>query len=220
MRKLVDRIPWRRMVPLILYIVWYLLAFFFIESLERPVWHDVGHAFDALIPFNEYFVIFYYSWFPFMAVYALWLAVEDTDGYDRLQTALMIGMTFFIVFSLIYPNCIHLRPESVPRDNVFSRLLQGIWAVDTSKNVLPSIHVYNSVIIAFIVCRSQGEVIRKPWSKVLVVAWSSLICLSTVFTKQHSVTDVLAGLVMFVVVALLIYKGKLVFRFRRWNREK
>ena len=42
----------------------------------------------------------------------------------------------------------------------------------------------------------------RPWRKALAYGWAALICISTVFTKQHSVIDVVCGLAL---VALWYY---------------
>jgi len=46
----------------------------------------------------------------------------------------------------------------------------------------------------------------KPLRKVLAWAWAALICLSTVFTKQHSVIDVACGLAVAFVWLPVVYR--------------
>ena len=70
-----------------------------------------------------------------------------------------------------------------------------IWSADTSTNVCPSIHVASTFAIFLAVQRSRIWKHRK-----LVVGICSvltvMICLSTLFLKQHSVIDVVCGIAL------------------------
>ena len=75
--------------------------------------------------------------------------------------------------------------------------------MDTSTNVCPSIHVASTLAILFAVWRSHIWHHRK-----LVVGGCTLltvlICLSTLFLKQHSVVDVLCGIALTVLLHLAV----------------
>ena len=60
----------------------------------------------------------------------------------------MIGMTLFIVVSVVYPNELRLRPAGFDHDDIFTRLIINLYRTDNPTNVAPSIHVYNSLAIA------------------------------------------------------------------------
>ena len=88
--------------------------------------------------------------------------------------------------------------------NFFGRIVNGLYTVDTSTNVFPSIHVYNSLVVNFalIKCKAlKGHNIIKALSWILCIS----ICLSTVFLKQHSVTDVVGGIVLYIILYIFIY---------------
>ena len=92
----------------------------------------------------------------------------------------------------IFPTCQSLRPEIFPRDNTFTRFLYYFYQFDTNTNVCPSIHVIGSVAVcctAFSMPRFRS----RGW-KWAFGATAVLICMSTVFLKQHSAVDVLAAL--------------------------
>jgi membrane-associated phospholipid phosphatase len=116
----------------------------------------------------------------------------------------MVGMTLFLFISWIYPNGLDLRPEILPRDNVFTDLVRWIYSNDTATNVLPSIHVFNSVGVCCAIHYSDSlrryPVIQKG-STILTV----LIVLSTMFIKQHSVVDVVSGLALSYLMWELVY---------------
>ena len=87
-------------------------------------------------------------------------------------------MTVYIVFQ----NRQDLRPEQFPRANLFSQMVGFLYQVDTSTNVCPSLHVAYSVGIASVWTKEKGI----HWLvKAAIVIFVILVCLSTVFLKQH-----------------------------------
>ena len=102
---------------------------------------------------------------------------------------------------------------------VFTDIVQIIYSTDTSTNVCPSIHVLNSlgVFISII----ESEALRKK--KVICVGsgvLSVLICLSTVFLKQHSVIDGLCALGLAIVLYAFIYKANYTKLLLRMEEEE
>ena len=59
----------------------------------------------------------------------------------------MMGMTVFLIVSYVYPNAQHIRPTEFPRDNIFTDIVKWLYSTDTPTNILPSIHVFNSLAI-------------------------------------------------------------------------
>lgn len=68
-----------------------------------------------------------------------------------------------------------------------------IYSMDTPTNVLPSIHVYNSIGAMAAIAHSTS---LKKHRGVQIGSYvlGILIIFSTVFLKQHSITDVIAAL--------------------------
>ena len=85
-----------------------------------------------------------------------------------------------------------------------SHMVKCLYATDTATNLFPSIHVYNSIAVNLAVWHSENfrdkKVIRIG-SAVLMVS----IILSTMFLKQHSVFDVVTGIIMAVFMYMLVY---------------
>ena len=74
---------------------------------------------------------------------------------------------------------------------------------------------YDSAGVAFglkgglAVIRAKGKLAAgRPWRKALAYGWAALICISTVFTKQHSVIDVVCGLALVAVWYYPLYGRK------------
>ena len=119
----------------------------------------------------------------------------------------MMGMTVFLIVSYVYPNAQHIRPTEFPRDNVFTDVVKWLYSTDTPTNILPSIHVFNSLAIHMSL--TNCEALRdKKLIKAASFTLTALIIMSTMFLKQHSVIDVCMG-------ATLALFGFLVFYPRR-----
>jgi membrane-associated phospholipid phosphatase len=180
----------------------YLFWFHLVEMIPRSWYFSITMPFDYLIPFCEYFVIFYLSWFGFVAAGLVFMFFYDRDSFDQLQTMLMIGMTLFLIVSVVYPNKLDLRPASVDTSNVFGLLVSGLYRTDTPTNVLPSIHVFNTMAILYAV-NGSDQLRKKKVTIAVVNILSILIILATMFLKQHSVIDVSLGIVMSVILQVI-----------------
>ncbi|NLL73896.1 MAG: phosphatase PAP2 family protein, partial [Clostridiales bacterium] len=106
----------------------------------------------------------------------------------------------------LWPNGHYLRVNlnTLGRSNIFTKLLGMIYAVDTSTNVFPSIHVYNS-IGAMIAIRTSEKLRPIKWLQISALILTILICMSTVFLKQHSILDVFGGIILSIIMYGIVY---------------
>lgn len=194
------------------YFPFYFLWFTLLEQYVTKNYFIIQSPLDACIPFNEVFIVPYLLWFPFIAVSILYFILRDKSEYYRLCGVLITGMTVFLFVSTIFPNGVALRPilSTLNRDNVFLDLVAALHQADTSTNVCPSIHVYNSlsVCIAFL---TSSHLKGKHMVKTGILLLTILICMSTVFLKQHSVIDVFWSFVL-IIVTVPVFYAKLLFK--------
>ena len=195
---------YRSLLVMCIYAVFYMIAFFYLEQRTGAV-HQIHFGIDAYIPFCEVFIIPYLMWFGYVAFTVCFLCVRDQEESEKLVAFLMAGMTIFIVVSAVYPNGHHLRPVVFPRDNVFTRMIAVLYASDTPTNVLPSIHVYNSIAIMIAVWRSKCFKGRRLITGFMLALGVSII-FSTVLIKQHSMIDVLLAFILSVLMYSICYK--------------
>lgn len=188
----------------ILYIPAYFITFFLLERRTDVDFHIIHCGLDDKIPFLEFFIIPYYIWFIYVFLVVALFFLKDIVGFRKLIWFLTLGMTTFLVVSAVYPNGLNLRPETFPRDNFFTNLVKYLYSTDTSTNVLPSIHVYNSICVYIAVAKSNAGKKHKGIN-ILCLVLSTLIILSTMFLKQHSVIDVVTAGMMAVVYYILVY---------------
>lgn len=182
----------------------YLIWFFCLEAVLTPRY--IIHCFlDDMIPFCEWFIFPYVSWFPMLAWAFALLWLRDTKSYDKLCLMAFSGMSLCLIIYMLWPNGLALRPESLPRENMASAIISLIWQADTPSNVCPSIHCQTAAAIALAVTHSK-PLKGKRAARLLVTLWAGLICISTVFTKQHSVVDVVLGVAMVVPWYFALYR--------------
>ena len=188
----------------------YLPWFCYLEKTVTRHYHVMHVALDDFIPFNEYFIIPYLLWFFYIAATVIYFSFinKDKKEYWQLICTLGIGMTLFILISLIYPNGQNLRPQ-LSGDSIFIRLVQSLYLVDTPTNILPSIHVFNSVACCIAIFRHKAF---KQHKLFLGGVWllTVLIVLATVFLKQHTLVDVIAAVALNIVCFQLLYNPKAV----------
>lgn len=187
-----------------LYFFIYMPWFIYLEKHIQPGYHIIHSTIDNKIPFIEYFIIPYLLWFVFIAVAFLYFFFTDVPGFYRMATLLFTGMTIFLLISTFFPNGLALRPTSFVRDNFCVDLVKMLYATDTSTNVFPSLHVFNSLGICIAIAHSEAL------KKHNLVRYSSyflaaLIILATMFLKQHSIIDVVFGFVMAYGLNILVY---------------
>lgn len=183
----------------------YLPWFAYLEKTVTKQFHVIHMAIDDYIPFCEYFVIPYFLWFAYIAIGIIYFALHNKEEYYNLCKILFFGMTVFLIVSTLFPNGHYLRPSTFSRDNIFVDMVQLLYATDTSTNLFPSIHVYNSIVINAVIWHCED------FKKNSVVRYGSgilmgSIVLATMFLKQHSVFDVITGILLALAAIRFVYR--------------
>lgn len=198
--------PWRELK----YLWWfpvYLTVYFLCEQLVTTEYWATQTALDTAIPFCEWFIIPYCLWYPLLIAVGLWLLVQDRKGFRRYMDHLAITFLASAVIWLLIPNGQDLRPVFLPNDNLPSRMVEFLYSIDTNTNVFPSVHVVGSLCAAA-AARKSPAFSARPLIRSAVAVLAVLICLSTLFIKQHTLLDVAGGLALSLIAALLVYKRR------------
>lgn len=177
------------------YILIYIPWFLYLEKHVTKNYHVIHAEIDDEIPFIEYFIVPYLLWFVFIAVVMLYFFFTDVEGFYKLAKLMFAGMTIFLIVSTLVPNGLHIRPHVFERDNIFVDMVKLLYRADTPTNVMPSIHVYNSLAACIAIYQSKALQKHKGIciaSYILAV----LIILATLFLKQHSVIDAASAVVL------------------------
>ena len=198
-------------MPIFFYAPLYMIWFIYIEHHTFAHYSVIHTRIDDLIPFNEIFVIPYYTWFLYVSLMLLFFMFSfDVEDYYKNFFFLATGMTIFLVVSTLFPNMHYLRPAVMPRDNMFTSLVQVIYSHDTASNLWPSIHVYNSIGTMIAVHHSKrfGRM-----GKIISDIIGTSIILSTLFIKQHSIYDVITAFIMAIVFYIIFYHTAILENF-------
>lgn len=190
-----------------LYWLIYLPWFHWLERTVTTEFYILDCQLDQYIPFCEVFIIPYLLWFPYVALTITWFFFRDKKDFYRLTAHLYCGMTLFLVICTVIPNGLQLRPTYIPRENIFTEMVEALWKVDTPTNVLPSIHVFNSMACCMAVLHTP-RLKNKTLLRCCTIVLTVLIILATMFLKQHSVIDVVFGLTLSIGLYGPIYQWK------------
>lgn len=188
-----------------LWLTWlvYFALYFLTENLIPAEKCHVMHCFlDDLIPFNEYFLIFYTGWYLLVAGSLLYYFFYDVGRFRELDLYIFVTQMAAMACYIFFPSRQDLRPEVFPRENFFTWVMGLIYTFDTNTGVCPSLHVAYSLAIVSVILKDTE---LKKTTKVLVTVFSILVCLSTAFVKQHSTLDILAAIPVVLLGEILIY---------------
>ena len=184
----------------------YFLFYFLTENLiPASACHPVHCWVDDVVPFTEWFVIFYVGWFFLIAFSLIYFALYDIESFKSLSKFIMITQFVAIVCYIVYPTRQDLRPEVFPRNNIVTAVLTFIYAFDTPTGVCPSLHVAYSLGIASVWLKRKDSTVL---TKVFITAFATCICLSVMFVKQHSAVDVFFAIILGALAELVVFRKR------------
>ncbi|SHI99668.1 phosphatase PAP2 family protein [Parasporobacterium paucivorans] len=197
----------------LLYFFIYLPWFLWLEQRTTEV-TIISSRIDAYIPFCEYFAIPYFLWFIYVPLVTLFvLFIGTKEDFYKHSAMLFIGMTVCLVIYTLWPNAQLLRVAIDTDKNIFTQAIAHLYQTDTSTNVCPSIHVYNSLV-----CHTallKNAIIRdKKHIRFLSLILMIAICISTLFLNQHSIVDVVASLALFLIMYTFVYSKILIKTYK------
>lgn len=205
-------------MPIFIYAPIYLCWFIYIERHKFSHYAVIHTVIDDYIPFCEYFIIPYYMWFAYVSLALLFFMFSfDVEDYYKNFFFLATGMTVFLIVSTLFPNMHHLRPMVMPRDNMFTHLVQFIYSTDTPTNLWPSIHVYNSLGTMIAVHHSKR--FGKKGTIIMDIIGVAII-VSVLFVKQHSFYDVITAFIMAIIFYIVFYHSSVFENFVLRQEEK
>ena len=157
---------------------------------------------DDLIPFNEWFALFYVGWYALVFGSLLYTLLFDVPRFRKIQIFIMITQAVAMVCYILWPTRQDLRPEVFPRENFLTAVMAFIYSFDTSTGVCPSLHVAYSLGILSAGLKDKA---LSGWGKAALTFFVVMVCLAVCFVKQHSALDVLAALPVGLLAEALVY---------------
>jgi membrane-associated phospholipid phosphatase len=188
-----------RLIVLALTLLGWLVIYFFVNRLqvESNRRMDLSIPLDQQIPYVPLFALVYFSTYVFV-VQPFFILSNGRQFYWMLTSFVSISVLSSLVHATV-PSKIK-RVELVTAGGLSGWMLGLFQKTCKPYGNFPSMHVGLSVPVVavnFMVC---GPVIGS-----LVLIWAVLIALSTLYTKQHYILDLLAGFMGGLVISATIF---------------
>ncbi len=158
---------------------------------DNRVFHDLSLPIDKKVPLLTGFMGIYVASYVFWALNYILASTKSKEDMYRFVASDMCSRVVCLLFFVFYPTTI-VRPEIVG-NGFFDNLTAWMYSIDKPQNLFPSIHCLVSWFSVIGIRRN--EKIPK-WYKILSVIIAILICLSTQFTKQHYIVDLVGGIAL------------------------
>lgn len=141
--------------------------------------------FELSIPLLPGMIIVYLSLNILMLMPVLFLDKLGLRNLNRLMTitTLIAGLIF-----LIFPAPCGFQRVEV--EGVFSPFFKILYSLDKTGNTLPSLHITFSYIIVRLISAKNILLKKYFWT------WFVMISLSVIFTHQHHILDIIAGIIL------------------------
>lgn len=135
-------------------------------------------------PFVSGFVL------PYLSAYALpvlsIMVMRERKGLRAFAAVVVATILVSASFFVLVPLTI-ARPD-IGLASLSERALAALYAADRPVNLFPSLHVS----LSFLFAAAVGH--ARPRWRAWTLAWAALIAISTLFTRQHYVIDVIGGI--------------------------
>lgn len=160
--------------------------------------HNVERPIDKYIPFIPFTSLFYCMWFPLIALFPISLFYADSVMYYLYMRSMLCEIIISVFCYMIYPTTFE-RP--VPPDTFWGRIMKLVYKGSyRGLNCAPSLHCSSCFLITYMACVCLGM----PFLlRIIVITISTLIVVSTMTTKQHTIIDVITAVPVFAVSILV-----------------
>lgn len=147
--------------------------------------HAPELALDRAVPLQPGWALVYGSLYLFLILLPLFVVRQEEQIRRTVRAYLTVWIVAYACF-LLYPTMAP-RPDEVAGDGFAVWGLRFLYSSDPPYNCFPSLHVAHSFVSALTCHRVHRGV------GIAAVLCAALVGVSTLFTKQHYVLDVIAG---------------------------
>lgn len=188
-----------RMEILVLTLLIWLVIYFIVNRREVADQRrlDFGTTYDARIPFVPQFALVYFSTYPFVVIPFI-ILTDARQFYWMAASFIAISMISSLIHATV-PSKIE-RVEELNVDGMSGWMLGLFQKTCKPYGNFPSMHVGLSVPVVGATYLVAGPIVGSA-----TLAWAVLIALSTLYTKQHYIIDVLAGALGGILIYLLTF---------------
>lgn len=185
----------RQIIILIFQVVLYFGCEFFQKNpknMDLPI--------DKKIPALAYFALIYVLWFPLIAIFPISLFKEAKNLYELYVICWIIDIVISVIIYLAYPTTC-TRPKDL--ENIKGGWMLKILYKFSYKglNCSPSMHCSISTLVLIFALTAS----TMPINLRIIYSTTALgIILSTLFTKQHVLIDLVTGVLLALVIFLIL----------------
>jgi membrane-associated phospholipid phosphatase len=183
------------------------------SMIELPLQHAV-EASSFLVQATSY--TYWLSQFAVVGFALLWVYFRAHERFIRFRNTLilanLIGLVGYVVFPTAPPR---MFPEAGFTDTLarHSTVTHESTIVEFAANpyaAMPSLHSADALIVGVVMALA----VRSRWAKALWLAWPVWVWISVMATGNHFWLDIAAGVLVAVVAAGVVYRGRLLRRLR------
>ena len=161
------------------------LYIFIARSVSGRPLHAPELPVDGALPLLPAWALVYGALYFVLILLPVFIVRENVHVRRMFLAYLTVWLTAYVCF-LLYPTAAPRAPKIVG-GGFMAWGLRLLYSADPPYNCFPSLHVAHSVVSALMCHRVHRRV------GLVAIACASLVALSTLFTKQHYVLDVIAG---------------------------
>lgn len=185
----------RQIIILIFQVVLYFCCEFFQKypkNMDLPI--------DKKIPALPYFALIYVLWFPLIAIFPISLFKASKNLYELYVICWITDIVISVIIYLAYPTTC-TRPKDL--ENIKGGWMLKILYKFSYKglNCSPSMHCSISTLVLIFALTAS----TMPINLRIIYSTTALgIVLSTLFTKQHVLIDLVTGALLALVIFLCV----------------
>jgi membrane-associated phospholipid phosphatase len=203
--------PYR--VPVSMILLFALVPFYVLipEFLPPRTRHVPELALERALPLVPSWAIVYGALYLFLILLPVFVVRQYELIRRTVYAYLLIWITAYVFFFVVYPTAAP-RPDEVTGEGFAVWGLRALYSSDPPYNCFPSLHVAHSVVSALACSRVHRRL------GIIAIISATLVAVSTLFTKQHYVLDVVAGVFLaFVAYGIFLrrYSSDLIPEFDR-----
>lgn len=180
--------PYRVTIPMIALVMLVPFYIFIGESMPGRTVHIPAVSLDGTLPLQPAWALVYGTLYLFLIVLPVFVVRQEEQIRRTVYAYLTIWITAYVIF-LAYPTMAS-RPAEVMGKGFAAWGLRFLYDADPPYNCFPSLHVAHSFVSALTCYRVHRRL------GIAAMICASLVGLSTLFTKQHYILDVIAGILL------------------------
>ncbi len=211
-------------IPFIIFISIVLISYWGVQLLynhgliQGSQYHKI--SLDDKVPLISEFVYIYFFTFPLGIFLFFYLAYTNKTAFYNLLITCIIAFTLSGIIYLCAETFV-TRPDFEPQ-SFTDKFLVYTWGASNINN-FPSQHCFMAFSVIIGAVTANGKDKERKMNKIFIVfavICSILICLSTIFTKQHYCMDIVASFVIMFTIYPIISVFKIGDKVKTWQEKR